>query len=230
MLIYCFGVIFTLDQEEASAIKAAGKAWYKTMISDSDYTEFENFTKWLGVSQWAYILISSILESICSFFFMVFVRFFCCFESWNEEEEHCNNIEIILTCYISSFFPAIFFLGWVFTPRVNIKYFSSLAAGQFSFLMGFLDILFCISRNLYCYMNNFVLESMVHWFRLVGIYLWFDYRNELNYQNSIRNVLLKFVWTSILFSSFKLKLILTVYKIFLDFFTSNWSVFNPVYI
>lgn len=38
-------------QEELAAAKAAGKAWYKTMISDSDYTEFENFTKWLGVSQ-----------------------------------------------------------------------------------------------------------------------------------------------------------------------------------
>ena len=38
-------------QEEASKVKAAGKAWYKTMISDSDYTEFENFTKWLGVTQ-----------------------------------------------------------------------------------------------------------------------------------------------------------------------------------
>ncbi|KAL6562806.1 hypothetical protein OROHE_005401 [Orobanche hederae] len=24
---------------------------YKTIISDSDYTEFENFTKWLGASQ-----------------------------------------------------------------------------------------------------------------------------------------------------------------------------------
>lgn len=40
-----------LLQEEAAKIKAAGKAWYKTMISDSDYTEFENFSKWLGVSQ-----------------------------------------------------------------------------------------------------------------------------------------------------------------------------------
>ncbi|KAK4767364.1 hypothetical protein SAY86_015114 [Trapa natans] len=38
-------------KEEAAAIKAAGKAWYQTMISDSDYTEFENFSKWLGVSQ-----------------------------------------------------------------------------------------------------------------------------------------------------------------------------------
>ncbi|CAD6272470.1 unnamed protein product [Miscanthus lutarioriparius] len=37
--------------EEAAKVKAAGKAWYKTMISDSDYTEFENFTKWLGVTQ-----------------------------------------------------------------------------------------------------------------------------------------------------------------------------------
>ncbi|CAI9098089.1 OLC1v1034672C1 [Oldenlandia corymbosa var. corymbosa] len=40
-----------ITKEDASAIKAAGKSWYKTMISDSDYTEFENFTKWLGVSQ-----------------------------------------------------------------------------------------------------------------------------------------------------------------------------------
>ncbi|KAL3531891.1 hypothetical protein ACH5RR_005412 [Cinchona calisaya] len=40
-----------ITKEESSAIKAAGKSWYKTMISDSDYTEFENFSKWLGVSQ-----------------------------------------------------------------------------------------------------------------------------------------------------------------------------------
>ncbi|ONI27295.1 hypothetical protein PRUPE_1G078100 [Prunus persica] len=40
-----------ISKEEASTIKAAGKAWYQTMISDSDYTEFDNFTKWLGVSQ-----------------------------------------------------------------------------------------------------------------------------------------------------------------------------------
>ncbi|KAK9154158.1 hypothetical protein Sjap_001638 [Stephania japonica] len=40
-----------IPKEEAAAIKAAGKAWYQTMISDSDYTEFENFSKWLGVSQ-----------------------------------------------------------------------------------------------------------------------------------------------------------------------------------
>eukprot|EP00897_Mesotaenium_endlicherianum_P004918 jgi/Mesen1/4454/ME000227S03472 len=32
-------------------VKAAGTAWYKTMISDSDYVEFDNFSKWLGVSQ-----------------------------------------------------------------------------------------------------------------------------------------------------------------------------------
>jgi hypothetical protein len=31
--------------------KAAGKAWYKTMVTDSDYTEFKNFSKWLGVTQ-----------------------------------------------------------------------------------------------------------------------------------------------------------------------------------
>ncbi|CAL0309854.1 unnamed protein product [Lupinus luteus] len=41
----------TVSKEEASAIKAAGKAWYKTMVSDSDYAEFDNFSKWLGVSQ-----------------------------------------------------------------------------------------------------------------------------------------------------------------------------------
>ncbi|KAK4798508.1 hypothetical protein SAY86_030834 [Trapa natans] len=40
-----------ISKEEATAIKAAGKAWYHTMISDSDYTDFENFSKWLGVSQ-----------------------------------------------------------------------------------------------------------------------------------------------------------------------------------
>ncbi|XP_020256160.1 60S ribosomal protein L4-1-like, partial [Asparagus officinalis] len=40
-----------LPKEEAAKIKAAGKAWYKTMITDSDYAEFENFSKWLGVSQ-----------------------------------------------------------------------------------------------------------------------------------------------------------------------------------
>nr|DAD26043.1 TPA_asm: hypothetical protein HUJ06_027511 [Nelumbo nucifera] len=40
-----------IPKEEATAIKAAGKAWYQTMISDSDYTEFENFSKWLGVTQ-----------------------------------------------------------------------------------------------------------------------------------------------------------------------------------
>eukprot|EP00246_Nothoceros_aenigmaticus_P009183 TRINITY_DN24548_c0_g1_i1.p1 TRINITY_DN24548_c0_g1~~TRINITY_DN24548_c0_g1_i1.p1 ORF type:complete len:408 (-),score=75.66 TRINITY_DN24548_c0_g1_i1:458-1681(-) len=33
------------------AIKKAGDAYHATMISDSDYTEFEVFTKWLGVSQ-----------------------------------------------------------------------------------------------------------------------------------------------------------------------------------
>ncbi|XP_020577186.1 60S ribosomal protein L4-1-like [Phalaenopsis equestris] len=41
----------TLTKEEAAKVKAAGSAWYKTMISDSDYTEFENFSKWLGASQ-----------------------------------------------------------------------------------------------------------------------------------------------------------------------------------
>ncbi|KAL9241955.1 hypothetical protein vseg_016006 [Gypsophila vaccaria] len=41
----------SLTKEELSTIKASGRSFYKTMISDSDYTEFENFTKWLGVSQ-----------------------------------------------------------------------------------------------------------------------------------------------------------------------------------
>nr|7QIW_F Chain F, Ribos_L4_asso_C domain-containing protein [Solanum lycopersicum]7QIZ_F Chain F, Ribos_L4_asso_C domain-containing protein [Solanum lycopersicum] len=40
-----------ITKEEASAIKGASHSWYKTMISDSDYAEFDNFTKWLGVSQ-----------------------------------------------------------------------------------------------------------------------------------------------------------------------------------
>lgn len=39
-----------LTKEEAAKVKAAGSAWYKTMISDSDYTEFENFSKWLGAT------------------------------------------------------------------------------------------------------------------------------------------------------------------------------------
>ncbi|KAA0044041.1 hypothetical protein IC582_009464 [Cucumis melo] len=41
----------SIPKEDAAAVKAAGKAWYQTMISDSDYTEFDNFSKWLGVSQ-----------------------------------------------------------------------------------------------------------------------------------------------------------------------------------
>ncbi|XP_071733969.1 large ribosomal subunit protein uL4-like [Rutidosis leptorrhynchoides] len=40
-----------ISKEEAAKIKTASKAWYKTMISDSDYAEFDVFTKWLGVSQ-----------------------------------------------------------------------------------------------------------------------------------------------------------------------------------
>ncbi|KAF5750351.1 60S ribosomal protein L4 [Tripterygium wilfordii] len=40
-----------ISKEEAAAIRSAGKAWFQTMISDSDYTEFDNFSKWLGVSQ-----------------------------------------------------------------------------------------------------------------------------------------------------------------------------------
>ncbi|KAJ4849210.1 60S ribosomal protein L4A [Turnera subulata] len=41
----------TVTKEEVAAVKAAGKSWYQTMISDSDYAEFDNFSKWLGVSQ-----------------------------------------------------------------------------------------------------------------------------------------------------------------------------------
>lgn len=47
----CFVFYFETSQDEAIGIKAAGKAWYQTMISDSQYAEFENFSKWLGVSQ-----------------------------------------------------------------------------------------------------------------------------------------------------------------------------------
>ncbi|KAL5724798.1 60S ribosomal protein L4 [Ranunculus cassubicifolius] len=39
------------QREEATKIKVAGTAWYNTMISDIDYTEFDNYTKWLDVSQ-----------------------------------------------------------------------------------------------------------------------------------------------------------------------------------
>ncbi|XP_078180487.1 large ribosomal subunit protein uL4-like [Carex rostrata] len=40
-----------LSAEEKTKIKSAGKAWYKTMVSDSDYTEFESFSNWLGVTE-----------------------------------------------------------------------------------------------------------------------------------------------------------------------------------
>ena len=40
-----------VTKEEAFAIRSASSSWYKTMISDSDYTEFDVFTKWLGVTQ-----------------------------------------------------------------------------------------------------------------------------------------------------------------------------------
>ncbi|XP_078180486.1 large ribosomal subunit protein uL4-like [Carex rostrata] len=40
-----------ISPEEKAKIKAAGKEWYKTMISDSDYTEFDSFSKWLRVTQ-----------------------------------------------------------------------------------------------------------------------------------------------------------------------------------
>ncbi|MQL05611.1 hypothetical protein EI015_26435, partial [Escherichia coli] len=34
----------TVSKEEALAVRAAGKAWYQTMVSDSDYAEFDNFS------------------------------------------------------------------------------------------------------------------------------------------------------------------------------------------
>ncbi|KAF3660806.1 hypothetical protein FXO38_12033 [Capsicum annuum] len=37
--------------EEESTTRSASYSWYKTMISDSDYAEFQNFSKCLGVSQ-----------------------------------------------------------------------------------------------------------------------------------------------------------------------------------
>jgi large subunit ribosomal protein L4e len=38
-------------KEKDPKVKEAGQAWYKTMISESDYTEFDIFSKWLGVTQ-----------------------------------------------------------------------------------------------------------------------------------------------------------------------------------
>jgi hypothetical protein len=46
-----FRLCHHLQPEDKETVKKAGSAWYKTMVSDSEYTEFENFTKWLGVSQ-----------------------------------------------------------------------------------------------------------------------------------------------------------------------------------
>ncbi|KAF6155294.1 hypothetical protein GIB67_019820 [Kingdonia uniflora] len=43
--------IVIANLEEATDIKNAGKAWYKIMVSDNDYTEFDTFSKWLGVLQ-----------------------------------------------------------------------------------------------------------------------------------------------------------------------------------
>jgi len=37
--------------EVDAATKAAGEAWYQTMISESDYTEFDIFQKWLGANK-----------------------------------------------------------------------------------------------------------------------------------------------------------------------------------
>ncbi|CAL5356881.1 unnamed protein product [Camellia sinensis] len=49
------------SSQEAAKSKSAGKAWNQTMISDSDYTEFENFSKWLGVSQQDLSLVGYVL-------------------------------------------------------------------------------------------------------------------------------------------------------------------------
>ncbi|PKA65898.1 60S ribosomal protein L4-1 [Apostasia shenzhenica] len=40
-----------LTREEARKIEAAGRAWFETMITDGDYTEFDAFSKWLGVTE-----------------------------------------------------------------------------------------------------------------------------------------------------------------------------------
>jgi len=47
VLVFRF-VFFPLQDPKA---KAAGAAWYQTMISDSDYADFPNFSKWLGTTQ-----------------------------------------------------------------------------------------------------------------------------------------------------------------------------------
>ncbi|KAJ4746154.1 60S ribosomal protein L4 [Rhynchospora pubera] len=41
----------SISPEEKAKIRAAGKGWCKTMVSDSDYAEFDKFSKWLGVTQ-----------------------------------------------------------------------------------------------------------------------------------------------------------------------------------
>ena len=51
VLIACSSALCSPCSMQDEARKAAGEAWYKTMISDSDYTEFEIFGKWLGVTQ-----------------------------------------------------------------------------------------------------------------------------------------------------------------------------------
>jgi hypothetical protein len=58
------------------------------MISDSDYTEFENFTKWLGVTQWAaWDLIKFLVVSLNL--------------SWEER----GSIDLFLSCIITSCLP-----------------------------------------------------------------------------------------------------------------------------
>lgn len=49
--VVTLSALLYLQPEEKELIKKQGASWYKTMVSDSEYTEFENFTKWLGVSQ-----------------------------------------------------------------------------------------------------------------------------------------------------------------------------------
>jgi hypothetical protein len=54
-----------LSAEEASKIKAAGKAWYQTMISDSDYTEFLMFSP--SGSALACDLLAEVVASLSSY-------------------------------------------------------------------------------------------------------------------------------------------------------------------
>lgn len=77
-----YDVSLLFVQEEVSTIKAAGRAWYKTMISDSDYTEFENFSKWLGVTQWAMLVVQGFYFNLVgNFHRILFYVFNLCYMS-----------------------------------------------------------------------------------------------------------------------------------------------------